>query len=48
MLPGILLHDFPETELGWTYDNRKKKSNNSLDRSGGGVFRNLIRPAKVE
>lgn len=24
---GILLHDFPDTELGWTYDNRKKKSN---------------------
>lgn len=23
---GILLHDFPDTELGWTYDNRKKKS----------------------
>jgi len=21
---GILLHDFPDTELGWTYDNRKK------------------------
>jgi predicted amidohydrolase len=20
---GILLHDFPDTELGWTYDNRK-------------------------
>jgi predicted amidohydrolase len=24
---GILLHDFPDTELGWTYDNRKKKLN---------------------
>jgi hypothetical protein len=24
---GILLHDFPDTELGWTYDNRKKRSN---------------------
>jgi predicted amidohydrolase len=24
---GILLHDFPDTELGWTYDNRKKTSN---------------------
>ncbi len=24
---GILLHDFPDTELGWTYDNRKKKPN---------------------
>jgi len=23
---GILLHDFPDTELGWTYDNRKKRS----------------------
>ena len=34
---SILLHDFPETELDWTYDNRKKKSNNSLDRSGGSV-----------
>jgi predicted amidohydrolase len=22
---SILLHDFPDTELGWTYDNRKKK-----------------------
>lgn len=22
---GILLHDFPDTELGWTYDNRRKK-----------------------
>ena len=22
---GLLLHDFPDTELGWTYDNRKKK-----------------------
>jgi len=22
---GILLHDFPDTEIGWTYDNRKKK-----------------------
>jgi predicted amidohydrolase len=22
---GILLHDFPDTELGWTYDNRKRK-----------------------
>jgi predicted amidohydrolase len=22
---GILLHDFPDTKLGWTYDNRKKK-----------------------
>lgn len=21
---GILLHDFPDTELGWTYDNRKR------------------------
>lgn len=21
---GILLHDFPDTELGWTYDNREK------------------------
>jgi predicted amidohydrolase len=20
---GILLHDFPDTEIGWTYDNRK-------------------------
>jgi deaminated glutathione amidase len=20
---GLLLHDFPDTELGWTYDNRK-------------------------
>lgn len=27
---GILLHDFPDTELGWTYDNRKKKSNQAL------------------
>ena len=27
---GILLHDFPDTELGWTYDNRKKKSNTAL------------------
>lgn len=25
---GILLHNFPDTELGWTYDNRKKKLNN--------------------
>ncbi len=24
---GILLHDFPDTELGWTYDNRKTKPN---------------------
>lgn len=24
---GILLHDFPDTELGWTYDNRGKKTN---------------------
>jgi len=24
---GILLHDFPDTELGWTYDNQKKKPN---------------------
>ena len=24
---AILLHDFPDTGLGWTYDNRKKKSN---------------------
>jgi deaminated glutathione amidase len=24
---GILLHDFPDTELAWTYDNREKKSN---------------------
>jgi predicted amidohydrolase len=24
---GILLHDFPDTELGWTYDNRSKKLN---------------------
>ena len=23
---GILLHDFPDTEFGWTYDNRKKTS----------------------
>ncbi|HEY9403405.1 MAG TPA: carbon-nitrogen hydrolase family protein [Pyrinomonadaceae bacterium] len=22
---GLLLHDFPDTKLGWTYDNRKKK-----------------------
>ena len=22
---GILLHDFPDMELGWTYDNRRKK-----------------------
>lgn len=22
---GILLHDFPDTTLGWTYDNRRKK-----------------------
>jgi deaminated glutathione amidase len=27
---SILLHDFPDTELGWTYDNRKKKSNKAL------------------
>ncbi|MFL6230006.1 MAG: carbon-nitrogen hydrolase family protein [Pyrinomonadaceae bacterium] len=27
---GILLHDFPDTELGWTYDNRRKKSNNGV------------------
>jgi predicted amidohydrolase len=27
---GMLLHDFPDTELGWTYDNRKKKSNQAL------------------
>jgi predicted amidohydrolase len=30
---GLLLHDFPDIELGWTYDNRKKKSNNSRQRS---------------
>lgn len=29
---GILLHDFPDQEIGWTYDNRKKKSNNPLQR----------------
>jgi len=23
---SILLHDFPDTKLGWTYDNRKKKT----------------------
>ncbi|HZG51340.1 MAG TPA: carbon-nitrogen hydrolase family protein [Pyrinomonadaceae bacterium] len=22
---GLLLHDFPDTKLGWTYDNRKNK-----------------------
>jgi predicted amidohydrolase len=22
---GLLLHDFPDTNLGWTYDNRKKE-----------------------
>jgi predicted amidohydrolase len=22
---GLLLHDFPDTKLDWTYDNRKKK-----------------------
>ncbi len=26
-IAGILLHDFPATERGWTYDNRKKKAN---------------------
>ncbi len=25
---GLLLHDFPDTELGWTYDNRKQQANN--------------------
>ena len=44
---GILLHDFPETELGWTYDNQRKKSNNSLDRGGGSVFRIKPGAAKV-
>ena len=24
---GLLLHDFPDTKLGWIYDNRKKKTN---------------------
>ena len=27
---GILLHDFPDAELGWSYDNGKKKSNKAL------------------
>jgi predicted amidohydrolase len=25
---GLLLHDFPDTELGWTYGDRQKKPNN--------------------
>lgn len=28
---GILMHDFPDTGLGWTYDNREMKSHDSLN-----------------
>ena len=35
---GILLHDFPDQKLGWTYDNRKRKSTLMLQRGREAQF----------